>query len=109
MQERKQIGILMGFVMSVSLLAAFFTALFMALSYEMVWGKVLLCTVAGLGTAGGLFIGTVFYLKWLTDRRIQAHQDPVCDDHFLKVPKQHALQAIAHRPALKRVFFVQGF
>ena len=84
MQERKQIGILMGFVMSVSLLAAFFTALFMALSYEMVWGKVLLCTVAGLGTAGGLFIGTVFYLKWLTDRRIQVLTDYLEKNHMGK-------------------------
>lgn len=84
MQERKQIGILMGFVMSVSLLAAFFTALFMALSYEMVWGKVFLCTVAGLGTAGSLFIGTVFYFKRLTDRRIQVLTDYLEKNHMGK-------------------------
>lgn len=75
MQERKQIGILMGFVMSVSLLAAFFTVLFMTVFYEDVSGKMFLCAVAGLGTAGILFAGTVLLLKRSTDRRIQLLTD----------------------------------
>lgn len=75
MQERKQIGILIGFVMSVSLLAVFFTVLFMALSDKSVSGRLVLCAMAGLGAAGGLFVATVLLLIHLTDRRIQILTD----------------------------------
>lgn len=78
MQERKQLGILMGFTMSVSLLAAFFTALFMAVSFHMssvLSGKMALCMTAGFGVAVSLFAGTVLYMKKSADRRAQALTD----------------------------------
>lgn len=78
MRERKQFIILMGFVMSVSLLAAFFTALFMAVSFRMasvLSGKMILCMAAGFGAAVSLFAGTALYLKKLADRRVQALTD----------------------------------
>lgn len=78
MLERKQLIILMGFVMSVSLLAAFFTALFMAVSYRMLSalsGEMLLCMTAGFGAAASLFAGTVLYMKKTTDKRVQTLTD----------------------------------
>lgn len=75
MQERKQLGVLMGFTMSVSLLAAFFTALFMTVSFHILSGKMLLCAAAGFGAAGSLFAGTVLYMKKSADRRVQALTD----------------------------------
>lgn len=72
MQERKQLGIIMGFAMSVSLLAAFFTALFMVLTFESVTWEILLYTAAGFAAAVTLFAGTVLCLKKSADRRIRA-------------------------------------
>lgn len=75
MQDRKQIGILLGAVLSVSLLTAFFTALFMALSWKAVSGRMLLCMVAGFGAAGTWFVGTFVGMKHLSNRRIRKLTD----------------------------------
>lgn len=78
MQERKQLRILMGFTMSVSLLAAFFTALFMAVSFHLLSvlsGKMVLYIAAGFGAAVSLFAGTVLFLKKSTDRRVKTLTD----------------------------------
>lgn len=75
MQDRKQIGILLGAVLSVSLLTAFFTALFMALSWKAVSGRMLLCMAAGFGAAGTWFVGTFVGMKHLSDRRIRKLTD----------------------------------
>ena len=75
MQERKQIGILIGLVMSVSLLTVFFTALFVALSYQAVSGRMIFCMAAGVFTAGTCFAGTFVGMKHLSDRKIQKLTD----------------------------------
>lgn len=72
MRERKQIGILMGAVMSASLLAAFFTALFMALSLDEVSGKWVVCMAAGISAVAGLSAVAFLGYKGRVDRRIQA-------------------------------------
>lgn len=71
MQDRKQIGILLGAVLSVSLLTAFFTAL----SWKAVSGRMLLCMVAGFGAAGTWFVGTFVGMKHLSNRRIRKLTD----------------------------------
>lgn len=61
--------------MSVSLLTAFFTALFVALSYQAVSGRMIFCMAAGVFTAGTCYAGTFVGMKHLSDRKIQKLTD----------------------------------